>query len=331
MKFPAAISAIRWLVQDTFRQSLASRIFWVMLAVSGLAILVCLSVSVEGDVTLQRPDELPEFLPKSDPKVSDARRHGVEVIGGQVNLLWGAMPVALGRDRENAVRFLELLLAGGVADSLGLLLALVWTAGFLPAFLEPSAIAVLLAKPPPRWSLLVGKYLGVLVFVLFQATIFVVGTWLALGVRTGIWMPAYLLCIPLLLVHFAIFYSFSTMLATLSRSTVTCVFGSVLFWLLCWGMNYARHKSLVDPDLTALPTPFHATVEAAYWVTPKPADMSILLFEALEAREHFGMMDEIEQVRARGAFHPGLSVLASLLFAALTLVAAARQFETTDY
>src|SRR5207248_1034875 len=117
---------------------------------------------------------------------------------------------------------------------------------------DPSAVAVLLAKPAPRWSLLVGKYLGVLVFVLFQATVFVVGTWLALGVRTGVWgpfvgstpLPVYLLCVPLLLVHFAIFFSFSTLLATLSRSTVTCVFGSLLFWLLCWGMNYARHKSL---------------------------------------------------------------------------------------
>jgi ABC-type transport system involved in multi-copper enzyme maturation permease subunit len=339
MNLPAALYAIRWLVRDTFRQSLASRLFWIMLAVSALCVLACLSVRVEGDVQLRRRDEPSEFLPRKDPQVSQAKRHGVDVIGGQVSLLFGAMPVALGRDRDDAVRFLQLLLAGGVADSLGLLLALVWTAGFLPAFLEPGAVAVLLAKPAPRWSLLVGKYLGVLVFVLFQATVFVVGTWLALGLRTGVWgpfvgttpLPVYLMCIPVLLVHFAIFYSFSTLLATMTRSTVACVFGSLVFWLLCWGMNYARHKALIDPELAALPAPFHATVEAAYWVTPKPADMGILLFEALQARDHFAMMEEVERVRQMGAFHPELSLLASLLFAAVTLFAAARQFATTDY
>ena len=55
-----------------------------------------------------------------------------------------------------------------MADTLGLMLTLIWTAGFLPSFLEGRNICVLLAKPAPRWVLLVGKYVGVLAFVLFQ-------------------------------------------------------------------------------------------------------------------------------------------------------------------
>jgi ABC-type transport system involved in multi-copper enzyme maturation permease subunit len=339
MNFPAALYAIRWLVRDTFRQSLASRIFWVMLAVSALCIIVCLSVGVEGDVSLQRPDEPPEFIRKTDPKAPEAKRHGVDVISGDITLLFGLMRIQLGRDRADAIRFLQLVLAGGVADAFGLLLALVWTAGFLPAFLEPSAIAVLLAKPAPRWSLLVGKYLGVLVFVLFQAAVFVGGTWLALGLRTGVWgpfvgsspVPVYLMCIPILLIHFAIFYSFSTLLATVTRSTVACVFGSIVFWFLCWGMNYARHTTLLVPDLEALPAPFHATVEVGYWVLPKPADIGLLLVDALQAENSFRGVLDLQRLAEKGAFHPELSVLASLLFAVVTLVAAGRQFATTDY
>ena len=120
----------------------------------------------------------------------------------------------------------------------GLLLALVWTAGFVPTFLEPSAASVLLAKPVARWQLLLGKYFGVLTFVGFQVVLFVVLTWLALGVRTHVWNMTYWWCIPLLLLQFAIFYSFSVLLAVITRSTVACVFGSVLFWLLAWGINY---------------------------------------------------------------------------------------------
>src|SRR5262249_23044651 len=145
--------------------------------------------------------------------------------------------------------FLQLLLAGGVADAAGLLLALVWTAGFLPTFLEPASASVLLAKPVPRWSLLAGKYLGVLAFVAFQATVFVGGTWLALAARTGIWDATYLLCIPVLLLHFAIFYSVSALIAVCTRSTVACVLGSVLFWFVCWGMNYGRHAALATPEM----------------------------------------------------------------------------------
>ena len=74
-------------------------------------------------------------------------------------------PFPVSRERSDAVHFLELLLAGGIAGTLGLLLALVWTAGFVPTFLEPSAASVLLAKPVARWQLLLGKYLGVLTFV----------------------------------------------------------------------------------------------------------------------------------------------------------------------
>ena len=77
-----------------------------------------------------------------------------------------------------------------------------------------------------------------LTFVGFQVVLFVVLTWLALGLRTDVWDMTYWWCIPLLLLQFAVFYSFSVLLAVITRSTVACVFGSVLFWLLAWGINY---------------------------------------------------------------------------------------------
>ena len=87
-----------------------------------------------------------------------------------------------------------------------------------------------------------GKYIGVLAFVLAQASYFVVGTWLALALRTGIWDANYLLSVPLLLLHFAIFFSFSLLLAVCTRSTVVSVFGSIAFWGICWAINFGRHS-----------------------------------------------------------------------------------------
>ena len=93
----------------------------------------------------------------------------------------------------------------------------------------------------------------------FQVTLFVLLTWLALGARTGVWSVTYWWCIPLLLLQFAIFYSFSALLAVVTRSTVACAFGSVLFWLLAWGINYgsvmARGSSCLFSKRTAIPSP----------------------------------------------------------------------------
>ena len=231
-------------------------------------------MKISGDVTLHDLDEPALFLPPTSPRTfapsvaavlgssgtldalarlgvcgkgwtaleanpALAQREGIDTISGRVSLAFGAVSYPVMRERYDDVHFLELVLAGGIAGTLGLLLALVWTAGFMPTFLEASAASVLLAKPQPRWQLLLGKYLGVLAFVSYQVGLFVFLTWLALGVRTHIWDLTYWWCIPLLILQFAILYSFSVLLAVLTRSTVACVFGSVLFWLLAWGINYS--------------------------------------------------------------------------------------------
>lgn len=333
MNLPAAIYAVRWLIRDTFRQALASGLFWLMLGVSTLCMVVCLSAGISGDVPLRQGKEMSEFLPRGDVEARPEKltNSGVTVITGELTLLFGKMKLSLGRDGADAVHYFQLLLAGVVADAAGVLLALIWTAGFLPTFLEPGAAAVLLAKPVPRWSLLTGKYLGVLTFVAFQAIVFAGGTWAALGISTGIWSAAYLLCVPILLFHFAIFFSVSTLLAVCTRSTVTCILGSVLFWLLSWGMNYGRHAAFGLVDLSLIPEPLHVLIETGYWILPKPADLGLVLFDTLQADGSFGKPAALEAVQSKGLLYPGLSLLTSLIFTVVMLGAAAREFVTTDY
>jgi ABC-type transport system involved in multi-copper enzyme maturation permease subunit len=303
MKAADTLLALRYLIRDTFRQSLASGIFWIMLAVTGLCVLLCLSVQVDA---------------AGEP-------------AARVSLGFGAFPLDTGRNAADSLRLIQLALAGGVADSAGLLLALLWTSGFLPSFLEPSAAAVLLAKPVPRWSLLTGKYLGVIGFISLQALVFVVGSWAALGISTGLWDAHYLLCIPILIAHFAVFYSFSAFLAVYVRNAPTCLFGSVVFWAMCWAMNYARHVAVVRPEMKAVSPSFRILVDASYWILPKPADLSLLLYNALHADEHFGPLPVFEQAQNAGELFLGLSLVSSLTFGVVMLAMAAYQFVTTDY
>jgi ABC-type transport system involved in multi-copper enzyme maturation permease subunit len=330
MDAPAVIYALRWLVHDTFRQTLTSRVFWILLGLSLMCIVFCLGISVEGGAIV---DEHEIIDPKTNKLIVETKE-----APGRVSLLFGVFRYPFNRKAVDEVQFIQGIFASWIAGTIGILMALVWTAGFLPEALAPSAASVMLAKPAPRWLFLAGKYLGVVCFIGLHATIFFVGTWLALGLRTGYWPPEYLLGIPLMIYHFAVIFSFSVMLAVLFRSTMACVVGGVLFWVVCYAVNYGRHFAVVyESDLHvghALPGFTMFLSELGYWLLPKPADFTIMLENALNlgsTKMTLAAQQPFAAVLARGLFHPILAILSSCIFPAFALWAAASQLSTTDY
>ncbi len=334
MNAPQIIYVLRWLIRDTFRQALAGKVFWIMLAVSGLCILFCLGVGIEGGNNLRPEKHTRELF---DPVTNQPLTQATPNLG-KLHLLFGLFKVDLTRDRENEVHLLHVIFASWVAGTAGLLLTLVWTAGFLPDFLQASNAAVLFAKPIPRWLHLVGKYLGVVLFVAFQAVVFFGGTWLALCLRTDVWLYGYLAGIPLAIVSFAVFYSFSVLLASCTRSTVACVLGCVLFWAVCMGMNYARHSAVALPRLApgtpALPASTMFVIDAGYWLLPKPADFGMMLEQALSAGTHMATLSalpEFSKVLEMDALDPLGVVFSSMLFSVVMLGMAGWQLAKLDY
>jgi ABC-type transport system involved in multi-copper enzyme maturation permease subunit len=309
MNVSAAARVIRYLIRDTFRQSLATGIFWLMLAVTALTAGACLTVR-EHTVPAAKDRPLPT---------------------ARVELLSGMVGLDIENPRAHPIRTLQLQLAGWVADAAGLILALLWTAGFLPTFLAPATATVLLAKPPPRWSLLLGKYVGGLLFVALQTTVFIVATWLALAVRTGYWDTRYLLCIPLLVLHFAVFYSFSAMLAVATTSTVACAFGSIAFWLVCWAVNFGRHARELISDMNGVAPTFGRLLDGGYWLLPKPLDFHLILMQTLEAENLFARVLDVGELTQRGLWHPAASLATSALVGVALVVLAAYDFSTKDY
>jgi ABC-type transport system involved in multi-copper enzyme maturation permease subunit len=330
MDAPAVLYALRWLIHDTFRQTIMSRVLWIMLGLSALCIIFCLGVSVEGGA-IREEGEI--YLPKSGKPLA-----GPNEEPGKMTLMYGLFPVAFMRTAEQEVQFLLNIFASWVAGTIGILMALVWTAGFVPESLHPSAASVLLAKPVPRWLFLLGKYLGVVCFVALNVIVFFVGTWLALWFKTGVSQPEYLMGIPLLVFHFAVIYSFSVMLAVVFRSTTACVVGTVLFWFICYGINYGRHFASVYVEMNPGGPPLSGLTmfvsEAGYWLLPKPADFTILLERALHLGDNMMALDAQEpfkSVLAKDDFHPIFAILSSCGFTVFALWAAAVHLAKTDY
>lgn len=354
------------LIVDTYRQARASAVLWIMLAVTLISFLLCLSVSVEGFLTLGPKEEANEFLPPGVDAFKlpgdqlrdnlaflggpgsmfavlgqnylhdlifrkEATRTGVIKAEGKLYLGFGMIEVTRSRQASDAVRFLQVLLASTMCGMIGMVLAVIWTAGFLPTFLEPSAAAVLLVKPVPRWQLILGKYLGTVAFVGVQVFLFVLLTWLALGWRTGVWDLNYLATIPVMTLQFAIFYSFSVMLAVITRNTVACAFGTLLFFAACIVMNTARHSLVLHVGEPGYLTSMPAMVEAGYWFLPKPVDLVILLSSTMDASNYFQQVFEYHALKERGAFQPLMSMAASCLFMVISVWIGAVQFNDIDY
>jgi hypothetical protein len=286
-----------------------------------------LSVGVEGATALRPRGEIELYGADRQPYTGLNRGHGT------ISLGFGAVRVEQWRDPDASVRMLEILLALVVAGAVGMLLLLLWASGFLPEFLQPGAASVLLTKPVPRWALLVGKFCGVLAFVAVQIAVLVVGTWGALGLRTGVWHPGYLVCIPLLVLQFAVLYSFSALLAVCTRNTVVCVVGSLLFWALCSCVNVSRLGAVLEAEGGQTPTAtpgVQGLLEIGYWVLPKPVDLETLSRQALRTEQHFRPLPELKALESdRSSL--ALSVLTSLLFSAALLGVAARRMATVDY
>jgi hypothetical protein len=327
MDSPTTVTIVRWMASLTFREALASRLFWVMSLLTGLCVVLCLSVRVTGPAPLPtEPGEVRLRLPLEDYRRHPAARaQGIDPAASEMTILFGAFRIQYRHYVENAVGFLQSLLAGFLAGTAGVVLVLVWTSGFLPDFLEPANATVLLGKPVPRWSLLVGKYLGVIAFVALQAFLFVGGTWLALGVRTGVWVPQYLLCAPILVLYFAVFFSVSVCLAVWTRRTAVCMAGVLAFWALCWSANHSWHAWQTATE------PAPALLDVRYWVLPKPADLNWTLCEVLDARAHFGKVLDYRAFATPDVSPLLLSLLTSLLFAAAMLALSAIRFARTDY
>ncbi|MBI2803611.1 MAG: ABC transporter permease subunit [Planctomycetes bacterium] len=329
MDAPAVLYALRWLIHDTFRQTLTSRVFWILLGLSGLCIVFCLGVSVEGGAVREGKEF---FTPEGNVLAAP------NVESGRMNLLFGLFPVSFSRTPDEPVQLVLIYFASWVAGLAGILVALVFTAGFVPESLQPSAAAVLLAKPAPRWLILAGKFLGVVAFVTLHATIFFVGTWLALGLRTEAWKHAeYLLGIPLAVLHFTTVFSFSILIATLTRNTTACVVSSVLFWVVCGLINMGRHfavsYSVLNPG-QELPGFTVFLAELGYWLMPKPIDLIMLLEQSLRfdaVKQGFSDTEPIKTVLAQEMFHPLGVLLTSCVFPVFALWASASQLAKTDY
>lgn len=110
--------------------------------------------------------------------------------------------------------------------------SLLVTASIIPRTFEPGEISLLLSKPVRRIMIYLTRFAGGCIFTMLCAAELVTGTWLLLGLRFGLWRTELLLCIPLYVFLFAIYYSVSALAGAVWRNAIVSLILVVLFWIV---------------------------------------------------------------------------------------------------
>ena len=125
---------------------------------------------------------------------------------------------------------------GGIATFLytwGMFLAVFASAGLIPSVLEPGRIELLLSKPVSRTHILLGRYAGQRAGGLAATvTYLVLGVWTILGVKTGIWSPAFLISIATTTFIFAVLLAVVVLIGVLFESAALATMITVALMII---------------------------------------------------------------------------------------------------
>jgi len=213
------------------------------------------------------------------------------------SLLFGAVPLGFfDQSLGHAVHFVEDTLVNGVGSWATVLVGIVVTAFFIPNMLRKGSVELLLAKPIHRTTLLIFKYLGGMSFMFMNSALVVLGIWLVLGLRSGIWATGFLLSIFILTFFFAILYAVSALFGVWTRSPIVAILMTCVVWFGLWLVGFlqtslealqrqeARDQELVVQEGPsqgtvshwAIPSWVYTTVNTVHYVLPRAKDLDRL-------------------------------------------------------
>jgi ABC-type transport system involved in multi-copper enzyme maturation permease subunit len=268
------------LVSDTFREAFARLIFWGFYGLSTAMILFFL------------------FLMKID--IVEGAKATVSLFGQTA-----------GRTQElnTVVRMFQ----GGIAAFLytwGMALAVFASAGLIPTVLEAGRIELLVSKPVTRHHILLGRYLGTVLVVALNIAYLVLGVWLILGWKSGVWNPPFLWAIPAAVFVFAVLLAVVTLVGVLFESAALAVM--VTFGMMLMSPILAQTE-LMERLLSSQWT--RSLWKGLYYVFPKVFDLG---------------RETLMLVRGR-PFEGWMPIWSSAAFGAAMLGAALWVFSRRDY
>lgn len=199
-----------------------------------------------------------------------------------------------------------------------ILLGLISTVSVFPEFTREGAIEVSLSKPVTRFKLFAVKYLGCLLFVAVQASLFAVLAFIAIGIRLDYWNFTVFWVVPIITLAFSLIHCVQVLSGIITRSSVValltglCFWGMVLLSQMGESMSYTVGYAMPENDLTISGNAISEEQDAesddavefaksAYSISktinaplPKIRDVTLYLDEFIKFRGSGSILDNID-------------------------------------
>lgn len=185
------------LAKLTFRETLAKKTFIAFFGVSTLFLLL-LIFAFQVDIVKGSDAMLNVF----GNDISDG---GLEEFNME-NIIQGFMGVTA-----------TALITGGI------FLSIFATAGLIPSMLEKGTIDLILSKPLSRFEVLFGRSIGAMSIVFINISYLIIGIWMILGLKTGIWMFEFLTLVPVICLVFFIMFCWMMLFGVTLRSSALTI------------------------------------------------------------------------------------------------------------
>ncbi|MCZ6445393.1 MAG: ABC transporter permease [Planctomycetota bacterium] len=205
------MTVVAAMLLDAYRELNSKKLFWITLVLSGMVVICYGSIGFDEDgmsilYGLKHVDS--EFIKQGSPW---ARAMYMGIFSDFVVTIW--------------------------LSWIAIILALISTTTIFPDFVASGTIDLVLAKPITRIKLFVIKYLTSLLFVVLQVGLFCVGVFACVGLRLGEWNWMIFAAVPIVTVFYSYLYSANVLTGILTRSAITALLLTMLFWFGLWSIQ----------------------------------------------------------------------------------------------
>jgi ABC-type transport system involved in multi-copper enzyme maturation permease subunit len=202
------------LLLDSWRLLVSRRLFWLTLALNVLVVVLYGSLAIT--------------------------ENGVSIGFGLWEIESERFRMGTGLAQSTLLPFINYMLISFWLAWIATGLGLISTASIFPDFLADGAVDMVLAKPISRAKIFIVKYLGGLLFVTLQVSLFCIASFFVARWRIGEWQWMLFAAIPVVVVFFSYLYAVSVLIGVLTRSSIAAILGAAIFWLCLWAVQGAE-------------------------------------------------------------------------------------------
>jgi ABC-type transport system involved in multi-copper enzyme maturation permease subunit len=230
------------LIQDTFREAFARRIFWGFFGCC-TALLLFLIFIMRVDV----------------------------VAGALATITIFGRTAPRSEDVQTLVQQTQSVIAM-VLYFAGMALAVFASAGLVSAVFEPGRIELLLSKPVSRVHLLMGRYLGNVLVIGANIVYLVAGSWMIFGLKTQVWGVGFLISSLFTIFIFAVLLAVLVLAGVLWDSAAIGIMTAFAIMIVTPILSQkATIERLLDSEWS------RNVVRVSYYALPKTAEVSVII------------------------------------------------------